>query len=450
MVGFFSVSLIYRFALEEYQKRQFEKLSQFCNRWIDIIPLSFLLGFYVSVVYQRWWEMFLAIPWPTSLALTTTAHVYGHDDRSRLMRRSILRYGCLAIAMVFSCISPPVRRRFPTMMHFKDAGLLNDNEHNILEGIKTQYPKYFVPLVWSTSIVRRARKEGKIGDDVSKKVLIEKINDIRQGCMMLLNYDWIPIPLGKNDMLILFFLIFFLKEYTQVVTLSVYSYFLAALFGRQFLDPSQKIEGNEIDIYFPVFTSLQFVFYVGWLKVAECLINPFGEDDDDFELNLIIDWNLKLSYLIVDEMHAEHPEMIKDAFWELPSYEVTLPYAPGTEPAKGDIFKGSAAGMEVSTKEAEQIWPAGSNEAGGHQDTADTGSIVKRFFSRKNSTTSKGSEKEMTDLADVVIAHADLHQKGEKASLLHPPTTRRGPLSTQSSVLAPPDEAEEDIDSVNT
>lgn len=34
---------------------------------------------------------------------------------------------------------------------------------------------------------------------------------------------------------------------------------------------------------------------MGWMKVAEILLNPMGEDEDDFELNFIIDNNLKVS-----------------------------------------------------------------------------------------------------------------------------------------------------------
>ena len=47
------------------------------------------------------------------------------------------------------------------------------NEQEIIEDVKTPYNKYFVPLVWSTSLVTRARKEGRIKDDFAVKTLID-------------------------------------------------------------------------------------------------------------------------------------------------------------------------------------------------------------------------------------------------------------------------------------
>lgn len=44
---------------------------------------------------------------------------------------------------------------------------------------------------------------------------------------------------------------------------------------------------------------LEFIFFVGWLKVAEELINPWGEDDDDYEINYIIDRNFSVIFSII-------------------------------------------------------------------------------------------------------------------------------------------------------
>lgn len=110
---------------------------------------------------------------------------------------------------------------------------------------------------------------GRIRDDFAVKTLIDELNKFRGQTGLLISYDTISIPL----------------VYTQVVTLAVYSFFLTSIMGSQWFEDKTVAEGvlNQIDFYFPVFTMLQFFFYMGWLKVAESLINPFGEDDDDFE-----------------------------------------------------------------------------------------------------------------------------------------------------------------------
>lgn len=48
----------------------------------------------------------------------------------------------------------------------------------------------------------------------------------------------------------------------------------------------------KIDLWIPVVTLIQFIVYFGWMKVAEALLNPLGEDDDDLECNYVIDKNL--------------------------------------------------------------------------------------------------------------------------------------------------------------
>ena len=64
------------------------------------------------------------LPWPGRTAMFVTASLRGHDDRARLMRRTIMRYMCLSYVITMSSISPPVKKRFPTWKHMTEAGEL--------------------------------------------------------------------------------------------------------------------------------------------------------------------------------------------------------------------------------------------------------------------------------------------------------------------------------------
>ncbi|XP_066603701.1 bestrophin-2-like isoform X1 [Prorops nasuta] len=329
---YYSLSGIYRLLLDAEQKKIFESVVAYCNDYSDLIPLSFVLGFYVSIVMTRWWNQYIAIPWPDPIAVFVSATIHGNDERGRLMRRTIVRYVCVCLTLVLSNVSPKVKKRFPTLEHFVDAGLLLENELAIFQSLNAKFPKpskHWLPIVWASSIVTRARKEGRIRDDFAVKTLIDELNKFRGLCGTLIHYDTISVPL----------------VYTQVVTLAVYTYFLTSVMGRQWVE-NNTTHAN-IDLYFPVFTTLQFFFYMGWLKVAETLINPFGDDDDDFEVNWIIDRNLQVSYLIVDEMHHEHPELIRDQYWD-EIFPTELPYTAASQPFREEHPQPSTAGIQLS------------------------------------------------------------------------------------------------------
>ena len=201
---------------------------------------------------------------------------------------------------------------------------------------KTPHEYTWVPILWACKLIQRARTEGKIMIEPPVYAnLISHLDYIEGQNRKILNYGWVNFPMA----------------YTQVATISVFMYFVAALFGRQYLVPQSSHLDNTTfpasdismsiykspfrdhtpDFYFPFFTIVEFLSYVGWVKVAETLLNPFGEDDEDFEINYIIDRNLQTSYLIVDEAEEEL-EMADDPFLEagimvpqaedLPAYRV--------------------------------------------------------------------------------------------------------------------------------
>ncbi|XP_075160841.1 bestrophin-4-like [Haematobia irritans] len=308
---YYGINLIYRYLLDTESQRTFESIVYYCASYSSLIPLSFVLGFYVNLVMNRWWEQYITIPWPDTVAVYVSAHVHGQDDRGRVMRRTIMRYVCLCLTLVFTMISPCAKKRFPRLKHLVEAGYLLENEKKIFESMDVafpKYPKHWMPIVWAASIVTRARKEGFIRDDFAVKTIIDELNTFRGRCGVLLFYDFISIPL----------------VYTQVVTIAVYSYFLCSLLAHQWTE-FKKDTHEQLGFYMPVFITLQFFFYMGWLKVAETLINPFGDDDDDFEVNWMIDRNLQVAYLIVDEMHHEHPELVRDQYWD-EVYPSEFPY----------------------------------------------------------------------------------------------------------------------------
>ncbi|KHJ94036.1 Bestrophin [Oesophagostomum dentatum] len=287
-VSYYIVFIIYRYALPPSHQRVFEKVAYHCNSKLGCIPLTFLLAFFVNIIADRWRKI------------------------------------------------------------FNNMGFMMDKELELLESVKLSNNfnnrhlcrntfRYWVPVNWALTIVGRAYQKKYINNAPAVNLMIKEVNDFRTGLAMLCNYDWVPIPIA----------------YPQVVFLAVRSYFIICVISRQYLigdgAPShatvlllmRKIRILvlfQIDMYVPFMTMLQFLFFVAWMKVAEALLNPLGEDDDDFECNFLIDRNISIGMAIVDQTADNYPTMKKDKL----SPEVLM----HLNHEKDHELVGSAAGVE--------------------------------------------------------------------------------------------------------
>uniref|UniRef100_A0A7E4V5L6 Bestrophin homolog n=1 Tax=Panagrellus redivivus TaxID=6233 RepID=A0A7E4V5L6_PANRE len=347
---YYLLAVMYRWGFNEQFQRRFEMIAQYCHGFTSVVPITFVLGFYVTFIVGRWWQQYMAVPWPDRLAVQISAYVQGSDERGRMMRRALIRYANLISILTFQSTSTVIKARFPTLDHLVEAGLMTAEEKASLDGIETPHGIWWAPAQWFGQLAMLARKEGRIHDDLHLKSIMDDMLAFRAQCGTIWSYDWISVPL----------------VYTQVVTIAVYSFFVACLFGRQYL---YRVPGNatsstndepsvyvhDVDYYVPIFTIFQFFFYVGWLKVAEAMICPFGGDDDDFEVNWVIDRNMQVGYLIVDRMQGHFPKLTRDSFWGI--VEPEIPYTQAAAGYRGVPYFGSTQAMNIPERRAEWDFP---------------------------------------------------------------------------------------------
>ena len=102
-----------------------------------------------------------------------------------------------------------------------------------------------------------------------QKILIDQIAKFQARLESVDTFDYVILP----------------PLYRQTVRFAVWIYFILSLIGSQ----AQK---DEPYIFLPIFLILRFIFFVGWLEVAEAIENPFGNDEDDFHVCQLVSRHL--------------------------------------------------------------------------------------------------------------------------------------------------------------
>lgn len=209
----------------------------------------------------------------------------------------VARWINLTLVLAWREISVKVRKRFPTLDHLVKANLMTVEESDLYEQSDLSV-RWYKPLVWTQALVLDHCRDSLAPAPIISYFL-NMLFKVRRQCHRLHCYDWVCLPL----------------VYTQVSALCTYGYFALCLIGRQFIDNRSPYGEKKVDYYIPIFSILEFLFYIGWFKVGQDLMRPLEEDDDDFELNYIIDRNIQASLALINESGDKQPTVVSIPFW---------------------------------------------------------------------------------------------------------------------------------------
>ena len=199
--------------------------------------------------------------------------------------------------------------------------------------------------------------------------VLNAIDSFRQGLQDVSAYSVVTLPqvyTQVSQKIHLFKYLNFLSF--QVAHLAVYLFLAVSILGRQRVLVTKEVrpgvfmseEPEEIDLYIPFSLLFEVIVYMGWLKVASNLFNPFGNDDDDFPLMDLIDRHLKVCKKIVDE-DGDIPKVMEDDIWRSPSPSVDAAIDP-TESEDGEQDGGQSTDNDFWSLESTESLTAEQHE----------------------------------------------------------------------------------------
>ncbi|XP_046438524.1 bestrophin-3-like isoform X1 [Daphnia pulex] len=295
-VTYIALGLLYKLALNEDDQRTFEKIALCCAKYADSIPVVLFLGFFTGTVMQRWWAVYAAIPGTGKIITLATFYMKRDNAQSSKWLRTLTRYLILAWMMCMRTTCRPLRNKYPTLESMQRAGFLLKHEAEILSLEQEESHKWSLRVInWALILVRQGRDEGLFENPGDATRLLDPIVAFKKSCSVVLKYQITAIPLS----------------FVQAVTLTVQIFGLVSLMGKQFVDFPTKL--LVIDCYLPILPAMQYLAYLSWLKLGEVAVNPFGEDDDDFDIIGLFENHVELAGDLLQLFELDHKNPVKES-----------------------------------------------------------------------------------------------------------------------------------------
>eukprot|EP00520_Triparma_pacifica_P009889 CAMPEP_0118635786 /NCGR_PEP_ID=MMETSP0785-20121206/2261_1 /TAXON_ID=91992 /ORGANISM="Bolidomonas pacifica, Strain CCMP 1866" /LENGTH=411 /DNA_ID=CAMNT_0006526841 /DNA_START=42 /DNA_END=1274 /DNA_ORIENTATION=+ len=244
--------------------------------------LSFMLVFYYQQIYSRAKSIFFKIPWPDNSFFVISANVGDKGELGSKERRACFRLVLATVFTVFHGISAKFRMTYPDPFRsMTRLGLLTLEECEEMEKKFERFPYLsevsFLPLVWAQRVIVKSFDRLNPDPRADRSVLasvLDSITKCRAQCASVLFEVYLPFPVLLS----------------QLVTILTYCQVALTIVAQQ-----NSMDESEPVFYFPIFTCLETLVYVGALRVGQVYTNPLGADDDDYEVVSFFNRNLRLA-----------------------------------------------------------------------------------------------------------------------------------------------------------
>uniref|UniRef100_A0A2C9KT44 Bestrophin homolog n=1 Tax=Biomphalaria glabrata TaxID=6526 RepID=A0A2C9KT44_BIOGL len=163
------------------------------------------------------------------------------------------------------------------------------------------------------------------------------------------------------------------------------------------------------------------------------MINPFGEDDDDYDINWLLDRHTAVAFCLTDHCYGRHPALVRDQFWD--DLAADVPY---TESSFGSIrpnFLGTTFNIDKPNLENEKMIITDHEELNNlpwHQRSRGKGSITGSVLSLFHGRSTRRSPSQAT-LESTGSMHGSMH--GRMHNLVNGKATRYSVISHEQDEM---------------
>jgi len=270
--------VVFHYGFDTNHKELILRALSFCDDWKQ---MAFFLGIYISFAVKKVSDIISHVPPTDKIANLVSVAVKKHGNQ-----KAIMKYVCTALAMVFSYLSPMVRKRLFSSEKKIRAKLENQTK-KLVDKIERKLLKvnsgHFMPIKWSLHVVHEARIRNEVDERLYNTLVVE-LNQLHTHCDRLINFKHETFSWGL----------------TKGVTTSVYVYFVVGAV-RQLWSGITENHSNFILTASLTVHFLVFLMFLIVLRSAEQIVKPFNEDHDVFELNRILNEKLEVAAFVLNK-----------------------------------------------------------------------------------------------------------------------------------------------------